>query len=329
QGTRDAVNRLLVLGATSVADRLLKELAAHNPEYTVLGYVDDRPPEQHAPTNGFHVLGTTGNLQEIVKTNQAGTLLVALEDRRGQFPMEAILGCKLRGVRVEDWPPFYERLMGKIFIRNLRPSWLIFSDGFRRTRLTRLFKRCIDLGASAVLLLLGMPVFLAVAALIKLDSRGPVFFRQERVGEGGRTFNVIKYRSMREDAEKLTGPVWAVEEDPRVTRIGRWLRKTRLDEFPQIINVLRGEMSFIGPRPERPCFVAQLQEKIPYYSYRHTVKPGITGWAQVRYRYGATIEDAEEKLQYDLYYIKHLGAIFDLRILLATIRVVLFGKGAR
>jgi lipopolysaccharide/colanic/teichoic acid biosynthesis glycosyltransferase len=149
------------------------------------------------------------------------------------------------------------------------------------------------------------------------------------VGEGGRTFNLIKYRSMREDAEKLTGPVWAVEEDPRITRIGRWLRKTRLDEFPQIINVLKGEMSFIGPRPERPCFVAQLQEKIPYYSYRHTVKPGITGWAQVRYRYGATIEDAEEKLQYDLYYIKHLGAILDLRILLATVRVVLFGKGAR
>jgi sugar transferase (PEP-CTERM system associated) len=328
-GSGSVGKRLLVLGATGMADRLLRELSAHDPGYTVLGCVDDRSFEQIGSSNGIRLLGKTSQLQEIVKENRAETLVVALEDRRGNLPLEAILGCKLRGVRVEDWPTFYEKLSGKIFVRNLRPSWLIFSDGFKRTQCTRIIKRCVDLGVSVVFLVLGMPVFLVVAALIKLDSPGPVFFHQERVGEGGRTFNLTKFRTMRADAEKLTGPVWATEKDPRITRLGRWLRKVRLDEFPQIINVLKGEMSFVGPRPERPCFVAQLQEMIPFYSYRHTVKPGITGWAQVRYPYGATIEDAEEKLQYDLYYIKHLGGILDTSILLATVRVVLFGKGAR
>ena len=321
--------RLLFLGATPLADRLISELDMGHPGYEILGYVDDRPPHQVDLTNGYRVLGTTRELQDVVTRTQAGTIVVALAERRGAFPMQAVMDCKLQGVRVEDWPAFYERLTGKIIVQNLRPSWLIFSEGFVRTRFTRLVKRWTDIALSASFLLLGMPIFLLVALAIKLDSRGPVFFRQDRVGERGHIFTLRKFRTMATDAEARTGPVWASEQDPRATRVGYWLRKTRLDEFPQVINVLKGEMSFIGPRPERACFVAELQEKIPYYSQRHTIKPGITGWAQVRYPYGATVKDAEEKLQYDLYYIKNLSFSLDMRILLSSIQVVLFGKGAR
>ena len=291
--------------------------------------MDDRPPHEIALTNGFRVLGKTHQLQEIVANSQASTIVVALAERRGAFPVREILDCKLRGVRIEDWPSFYEKLTGKIIVKHLRPSWLVFSEGFTRTRFTRLVKRAFDLALSILFLGLGWPVFLFVAIAIKLDTPGPVLLRQERVGERGRTFTLLKFRTMVKNAETLTGPVWATEKDPRITRVGRWLRKIRLDEFPQILNVLKGEMSFIGPRPERPHFVAQLQEKIPYYAKRHTVKPGITGWAQVRYRYGATIEDAEEKLQYDLYYVKNMSLFLDMLILLSSIQVVLFGKGAR
>jgi len=321
--------RLLFVGATPVADRVISELERDNPGYEILGYVDDRPAHEIALTNGFRILGRTSQLKEIVATTQAGTIVVALAERRGTFPMQAILDCKLRGMRIEDWPTFYEKLTGKIIVQNLRPSWLIFSEGFTRTRITRLIKRLVDIALSISFLGLGWPILLAVALAMKLDSRGPIFFRQERVGERGRTFTLLKFRTMVQNAEAHTGPVWTVEEDARITRVGGWLRKTRLDEFPQILNVLKGEMSFIGPRPERPHFVAQLQEKIPYYVQRHTIKPGITGWAQVRYHYGATIEDAEEKLQYDLYYVKNMSIFLDMLILLSSIQVVLFGKGAR
>jgi sugar transferase (PEP-CTERM system associated) len=321
--------RVLFLGATPVAEKLISEMEANHSGYQILGYVDDRPFHEAGLTNGFRVLGKTHQLQEIVTANQAGTIVVSLTERRGAFPMEAILDCKLQGTRVEDWPAFYEKLTGKIVVQDLRPSWLVFSEGFTRTRVTRLIKRVVDLGLSTLFLGLGWPIFLLVAIAIKLDSRGPVFLRQERVGEGGRVFVLLKFRTMVEAAEAFTGPVWATKEDPRITRVGHWLRKTRLDEFPQIVNVLKGEMSFIGPRPERPHFVAQLADKIPYYAQRHTIRPGITGWAQVRYRYGATIEDAEEKLQYDLYYVKNMSPFLDLLILLSSIQVVLFGKGAR
>ena len=321
--------RVLFLGATPLAERLISALEVNNAGYEILGYVDDRPAQEVALTNGFRVLGRTHQLQEIVTANQAGMIVVALAERRGAFPMQAILDCKLRGIRIEDWPAFYEKITGKIVVQNLRPSWLVFSEGFTRTRITRLVKQVIDLGLSSLFLGLGWPIFLLIAIAIKLDSPGPVFFRQERVGERGRIFTLLKFRTMVENAEALTGPVWATEEDPRTTRVGQWLRKTRLDEFPQILNVLEGKMSFIGPRPERPHFVAQLEERIPYYAQRHTIKPGITGWAQVRYRYGATIEDAEEKLQYDLYYVKNMSLFLDMLILLSSIQVVLFGRGAR
>jgi sugar transferase (PEP-CTERM system associated) len=321
--------RLLFLGATPTAERLISELEANNPGYEILGYVDDRPANQIHLSNGFRVLGKSRQLREIVTRNRASTIVVSLAERRGAFPMQAILDCKLQGIQIEDWPAFYEKLTGKIVVQNLRPSWLIFSEGFTRTRATRMVKRLLDLTLSLLFIGLGWPIFLLVAIAIKLDSRGPVFFRQERMGERGRTFAVIKFRTMVDNAEALTGPVWATEEDPRITRVGRWLRLTRLDEFPQILNVLKGEMSFIGPRPERPHFVAQLQERIPYYAQRHTIKPGITGWAQVRYRYGSSVADAEEKLQFDLYYVKNMSIFLDLLILLSSIQVVLFGKGAR
>ncbi len=321
--------RLLFLGATPVADRLISELEANNPGYEILGYVDDRPAYDVALNNGFRVLGKSQELMNIVVANRASTIVVALTERRGTFPMQAIMDCKLQGIRVEDWPTFYEKLTGKIVVQNLRPSWLVFSEGFNRNRVTQFVKRLLDLTLSVLFLALGWPLFLILALAIKLDSRGPVFFRQERIGEQERLFTLLKFRTMIDDAEAHTGPVWTVNGDPRITRVGRWLRMTRLDEFPQILNVLKGEMSFIGPRPERPHFVAELQEKIPYYAQRHVIKPGITGWAQVRYRYGATIEDAEEKLQYDLYYVKNMSIFLDMLILLSSIQVVLFGKGAR
>lgn len=321
--------RLLFLGATPVADRIISELEAKNPGYQILGYVDDRPASEIAMNNGFRVLGTARQLPEIAAATQAETIVIALAERRGTFPMQAILDCRLRGVLIEDWPTFYEKLTGKIVVQDLRPSWLVFSEGFNHTRVMRFIKRVVDLTLSCAFLILGWPIFLIVSIAIKLDSRGPILFRQERVGERGRIFTLLKFRTMVNDAEAHTGPVWASEDDPRITRVGHWLRKTRLDEFPQVLNVFKGEMSFIGPRPERPHFVAQLQEKVPYYAQRHTIKPGITGWAQVRYRYGATIEDAEEKLEYDLYYVKNMSIFLDSLILLSSIQVVLFGKGAR
>jgi len=321
---------VLFLGATSLAERVIeaaKRVQGYGCE--VLGYVDDRAPHEIHITNGFRVLGTTKDLQQVVRNARAGTIVVALSQRRGNFPLTEILACKLAGTRVQDWPDFYERATGKVAVDQLRPSWLVFSEGFNRTRITRIVKRACDIILSLALLVGGAPLYALIAILIKLDSRGPILFRQERVGERGRIFNVLKFRTMAGNAEEKTGPVWASENDPRITRVGWFLRRTRLDEFPQIINVLKGDMSLVGPRPERPHFVAQLQQRIPLYSQRHTLKPGITGWAQVKYSYGASVEDALEKLQYDLYYIKNLSMFLDLVILMHSVQVVLFGKGAR
>jgi sugar transferase (PEP-CTERM system associated) len=222
----------------------------------------------------------------------------------------------------------YERMTGKLLVEDLRPSWLIFSDGFRASRLTRQTKRAFDLVLASIGLLVGAPLMLLTAVAVWLESGGPVLYRQERVGCNGSVFTLYKFRSMRPDAEQGT-PVWAEAVDHRVTRVGRFIRRIRLDELPQLWNVLRGDMSFVGPRPERPFFVAQLAERIPFYEQRHAVRPGITGWAQVKYRYGASMEDALEKLRYDLYYVKHLSLAFDLTILFDTVKVVLFAKGAR
>jgi sugar transferase (PEP-CTERM system associated) len=256
--------------------------------------------------------------------------VVALENRRGKLPVTDLLRCRVAGVRVEEAHSYYENLTGKILLRNLRPSWLVFSPGFNKPRLLRSSKSMVELLVASALLVLTAPLIGLLGLLIRMDSRGPVLYGQERVGEKGRLFRLFKLRTMRIDAEAKSGPVWAKDGfDPRVTRVGYWLRKCRLDELPQLLNIVRGEMSFIGPRPERPHFVKQLEKVIPYYSERHAVRPGITGWAQTKFRYGATIEDTEQKLQFDLYYIKHMSLALDFVIAVDTIKVVLFGKGAR
>jgi len=254
-------------------------------------------------------------------------IVVAFEERRGSLPTEELLACRLDGIVVQEAEAFYERLTGKIPAEGMRPSYLIFNYGFVQHPLAAGLKRLVDIVIAAVGILLSWPIMVATAILIRLDSPGPILFRQERVGAHGRPFTVMKFRSMREDAEKHTGPVWATQDDPRITRIGNFLRKTRIDEIPQLFNVLAGSMSMVGPRPERPSFVEELGEKIPYFNQRHIVKPGITGWAQICYSYGNTLEDALQKLQYDLFYIKYQSTIFDLSILFNTVRTVLLRKG--
>jgi sugar transferase (PEP-CTERM system associated) len=276
------------------------------------------------------VIGTLPDLLPLVQSHRVSLIIVALDDRRGKMPVSELLQCRLAGIRVEEGTSFYERLTGKIQVRNLRPSWLVFSQGFNKPRLLLTGKRAGELVTAALALLLVAPFLILIALLIKLDSRGPVFYRQERVGEKGRSFSLLKFRTMHTNAEAATGPVWATgTEDRRLTRVGRLLRRARLDELPQLLNVLAGEMSYCGPRPERPHFVEQLRHIIPYYGERHSVKPGITGWAQIKFGYGSNIEDAEEKLQYDLYYVKHMSLRLDLGIIVDTLKVMVTGRGAR
>ena len=266
-------------------------------------------------------------LLEMVRRLDVGHLLVSLEDRRGVLPTGDLLACRLAGVTVEEGESLYERATGRIAVEALRPSYLIFNSGFSKSPLSELVKRIFDLVAATILLLLLWPMMLLTALAVRLDSKGPVLFRQERIGRYGQPFVLNKFRSMRVDAEKATGPVWAQKDDPRVTRVGRFLRKTRLDEFPQLFNVLAGSMSLVGPRPERRVFIDDLMKQIPYYDQRHTVQPGVTGWAQINYPYGNTVEDALQKLQYDLFYIKYRSLFLDMSILVQTIKTVVLRRG--
>jgi sugar transferase (PEP-CTERM system associated) len=276
------------------------------------------------------VVGAIDDIPMLVSKLNVDRVVVSLADARGKLPMDRLLDIRLdSGVTFDHLASVYEEYTGKIAVENLRPSWLIFSEGFRKTRLLLATKRVLDVVFSAAGLLLGAPIMLLVALAVRCTSSGPVLYRQRRVGLHGRDFTVQKFRTMREDAESGTGPIWSTANDKRVTSIGGFLRRTRLDEMPQLWNVLRGEMSFVGPRPERPEFVQQLTERIPFYGQRHVLKPGLTGWAQVRYTYGASVEDAIEKLQYDLYYIKNLSIALDVVIVLETIKTVLTRKGAR
>ncbi len=267
------------------------------------------------------------SIHELALRLDVRDVVVAFEQRRGSLPTEELLACRLDGIVVQEADAFYERLNGKIPAEGMRPSYLIFNPGFVQHPIATGLKRLVDIVLALVGILLSWPLMVATAILIRLDSPGPILFRQERVGAHGRPFTLLKFRSMREDAEKHTGPVWATADDPRITRVGLFARKTRLDELPQLFNVLAGSMSMVGPRPERPTFVDELAEKIPYYHQRHIVKPGITGWAQISYSYGNTLEDALQKLQYDLFYIKYQSTIFDLSILFNTVRTVLLRKG--
>jgi sugar transferase (PEP-CTERM system associated) len=269
------------------------------------------------------------SLSNLIATNRVDRVLLAGTDPCSHSYFADLVTVKAMGIPIEDCHTFYERLASKIAVADLPPEWIALSEGFRRDRLVLATKRIIDVVVSFVGLVLSTPLILFTAISIKLESRGPVFYRQERVGQSDQRFVLYKFRSMTEDAEADMGPVWASERDPRVTRVGAIIRKIRIDEIPQMINVLKGEMSFVGPRPERPYFVDRLKQNIPYYDLRHTVKPGITGWAQISYPYGDSEQDAVEKLQYDLYYIKHMSPIFDLQIIFESLKVVLLGSGAR
>lgn len=321
---------ILIIGTNPFAVDLAEEIADNRTlGYRVIGFIDKNPGREVGNPLSFPVLGDFNDIPQIVEELEVTRIVVSVDERRGRLPMDVLLECRMKGIDISEDVGFYERITGKILVDKLRPSWLIFSSGFEQLRFQLVFKRFYELVTSTAALIVLLPVIVAVAVAVKLDSQGPVFFKQERVGQNGEIFTVYKFRSMREDAEEETGPVWAAGDDSRVTRVGRFIRKTRLDELPQLFNVFRGHMSFVGPRPERPFFVEQLSKEIPYYVKRHAVKPGITGWAQVRYSYGASVEDAKEKLQYDLYYVKNLSLLLDLEVIVDTFKVVVLGKGAR
>jgi sugar transferase (PEP-CTERM system associated) len=319
--------RVLVLGAGRRAERL--RLLSERPEsgFVIVGYVamSAAEPIIHEAIAREAI----NDFNRFVQNLGPSEVVLALEERRNALPLKDLLRIKTAGVHVNDFSSFLERETGRVDLDTLNPSWLIFSDGFSSSRMVSSFaKRVFDIAASSLLLLLTFPIILLFALLVKIDSRGPAFFRQTRVGLYGEPFELIKLRSMRTDAEK-DGAKWAQANDPRVTRVGRFIRKVRIDELPQTWSVLKGEMSFVGPRPERPQFVSDLEEKLPYYAERHMVKPGITGWAQINYPYGASTEDARHKLEYDLYYAKNYTPFLDLLILLQTLRVILWNEGAR
>lgn len=331
-GGLSALNEtVLVLGTGPLARQITGEVLPSSPSgYRLAGVLGEHRAEVGRQLCDASVVGVISELPELVKKYFVSLIVVALEDRRGRMPVAELLRCRLAGVRVEEATTFFERLTGRILVKNLRPSWLVFSQGFKQPRLLRNSKRAGEFLVALTLLVLLSPVIALVALLVKLGSPGPVLYRQERVGERGRVFRLVKFRTMRRDAEDETGPVWAsAAGDGRATRLGRLLRKFRLDELPQLVNVVRGDMSFVGPRPERPHFVETLRKVIRYYDERHCVKPGITGWAQIKFGYGSNIEDAEKKLQFDLYYIKHMSLLLDLQILFGTLKVVLLGRGAR
>lgn len=326
-GTSAFRRRVLVLGAGARADRLRKLGERPEAGFAIVGYIG---MSSAAPVveEAIH-RDAINNLTRYVENLGVSEVVLALEERRNALPLKDLLRIKTTGVHVNDFSTFMERETGRVDLDTVNPSWLIFSDGFSSGRaLSSAAKRIFDITASLLLLVLTLPVIALFALLVRIDSKGPAFFRQRRVGLYGEPFDVIKLRSMRTDAE-VNGAQFAQENDPRVTRIGRFIRKVRIDELPQTWSVLKGEMSFVGPRPERPEFVSDLEEKLPYYAERHMVKPGITGWAQINYPYGASIEDSRHKLEYDLYYAKNYTPFLDLLILLQTLRVVLWHEGAR
>ena len=323
--------RLLIVGTSAAAVDLAREIydRRHSLGVEFVGFIDADEAKVGMPVLNPGVIGTISDIPDIVRDRRVDRVVVSLADARGKFSMDKLLAMKLnQGVNFDHLASVYERYTGKIAIENLRPSWLIFSEGFRKTWTLQATKRALDLLAATVLLIVASPVMFLAALATRLSSPGPILYRQTRVGLHGRPFSVVKFRSMYQDAEARTGAVWAVANDPRVTPVGRFMRRTRLDELPQLWNVIRGEMSFVGPRPERPEFVAKLSEQIPFYGQRHAVRPGLTGWAQVRHEYTSTIEESMQKLQFDLYYIKHLSLALDVFIILETIKTVLVRRGS-
>ncbi|MBR0553199.1 TIGR03013 family XrtA/PEP-CTERM system glycosyltransferase [Stakelama marina] len=327
-GSQAFKRRVVVLGAGPRAARIKQLSRTPGAGFVVVGYVSMNEANRIIPE--AIARDAIYNLADHVVLLNASEVVLALEERRNALPLKDLLRVKTTGVHVNEISTFLERETGRVDLDSVNPSWLIFSDGFSSSRmLSSMFKRLFDVLASLTLLTLALPLILLTALVVKIDSKGPAFYRQRRVGLYNVGFDIIKLRSMRIDAETPGKAVWAEKDDPRITRVGRFIRKTRIDELPQCWSVLKGEMSFVGPRPERPQFVDDLEQKLPYYAERHMVKPGITGWAQINYPYGASIEDSRQKLEYDLYYAKNYSPFLDLLILLQTIRVVLFPEGAR
>ena len=321
--------RVLVLGngarAATITNRLRRR--ADQRGFTIVGYV--KAPGDAPDVADHHVVESEAGLLDLAIRHKVEEIVVAPDDRRGGLPIAELLECRIRGIEVCDILEFFERESGRVEVELMQPSWLIFSKGFRSDLVRFASKRLFDLLVSIGVLVIGLPIALLTSIAIFLEDRGPILYRQMRVGRNGRPFPMLKFRSMSVNAEPNGEAVWAVQNDPRVTRVGALIRKLRIDELPQVLNVLMGQMSFVGPRPERPEFVKELTQTIPYYPERHSVKPGITGWAQVRYRYGSSEQDAQDKLEYDLYYVKHHSLAFDLMVLLQTVEVVLFRIGSR
>jgi sugar transferase (PEP-CTERM system associated) len=323
--------RLLIVGTNAAAVALARELFERRGELGVnlVGFVDSDPERVGMPLINPGVIGTVDDIPSIVRARGVDRVVVSLGDARGKLKMEKLLDMKINGgVRFDHLASVYEQYTGKIALENLRPSWLIFNEGFRKSRLLSLSKRLSDIVIAAIGLTIMMPLMLLVALAVRLGSQGPVLYSQTRVGKDGRPFTIYKFRSMRTNAEAATGAVWSTNGDPRVTPVGRFIRRTRLDELPQLWNVAIGDMSFVGPRPERPEFVAELTKQIPFYGQRHAVRPGVTGWAQVRHPYGSSVDDSLQKLQYDLFYIKHMSPALDAFVVLETVKTVLVRSGS-
>lgn len=321
--------RVLVFGVGSRAKLVGKALLKSDPTVDLVGYYAS-PTEKEAEVSAWGLLSMTNSLTDIVLQEQVDEIVVALTERRGgSMPLRELLDCKLMGVRVVDIAVHFEKTLGQIRLDSVSAGWLVFGDGFNTGWLRAAIKRVFDIVCASILIVLFLPIMLITALVIILDDGFPILYRQERVGQNGRLFNVIKFRSMRKDAEKDGQPRWATAADDRCTRCGRFIRKVRIDELPQLFSVLAGTMSMVGPRPERPFFVDRLTQEIPYYAIRHSIKPGVTGWAQVRYQYGSSVEDAAEKLQYDLYYVKNHSLFLDIVVMFETIGVVVMRKGAQ
>lgn len=324
--------KIILLGSGDLAANIIKEIKEKKDCGYQVALVIREKGVMSSDLNRFSALVAESGFDDLCQRATAlniEKIVVAIEERRHGFPTKELLKCRVDGIEVLEGVTFYEMLSGKLIVEKINPGWLIFSEGFKRSWLRMALKRTGDLALAVIMLLLLGPLLAVVGVLIKLDSKGSVFFSQERVGEKGKPYRIHKFRSMVEDAEKESGPVWAQTDDDRITRVGRYIRKLRIDEFPQLFNVIKGEMSFVGPRPEREFFVRELEEVIPYYQERFSVKPGITGWAQVNYSYGASIEDAREKLKYDLFYIKNLSIFMDVMVIMRTVKTVFFGEGAR
>ena len=322
--------KLLIVGSGNLASLIAGEITSNlDSGYKIAAIVDNPNHSDLAKQLSIESCDDYQQICTIAEINSIQKIVVALDEKRGKFPTDVLLDCKMKGLNIVDGISFYETLAGKILATQINPSSFIFSDGFRRHKFTLWGKRFFDIVFSAAGLVIASPLMGLAAIAIKATSKGPVFFKQTRVSQWEEPFSVIKFRTMQKNAESQTGPVWANEDDPRITTVGKFLRKCRLDELPQLWNVLKGSMSLVGPRPERPVFVKKLKNKLPYYAERHTVKPGITGWAQISYGYGASEEDALKKLEYDLFYTKHLSILMDLLIIVKTIKIVILGKGAR